>query len=383
MSGFFQNILKDVGRGFFGNEFIRDYQHAAKTFRPDAYALSPKLKFLFHVYFNINPAANIPGLENTNFGLVVKNIKLPGFTIAVSTLNQYNRKRIVQTKQTYQPIDISFHDDNSNMVTKLWQTYWTYYYGDGRVKTNPNQQTAVGVGEKNQYQNITNSLDGWGYIGEGNNNNAKPAFFDSIIIYGFHQKNFIKYTLVNPLITDFRHDTYDYSVNGSMMNTMGIEYETMFYENGAMDGTKPGSKVYGFGADANYDRTPSPLIRPGSNASILGQNGLVDAAGGFSKALTEGNLLGAARIAGTTYNTFKNKDLKALAKSEVKSGAGAALAVGIGAGVIAGARSVSWNTPAYGSTGQKSGTAGKPNPQLRPPPEAVEANAGQPAGGGI
>jgi hypothetical protein len=56
MSGFFQNLLKDTAAGFFGNEYLRDYTHAAKTFRPNGYQYAPKFKFLFHVYFEINPA---------------------------------------------------------------------------------------------------------------------------------------------------------------------------------------------------------------------------------------------------------------------------------------------------------------------------------------
>ena len=78
MAGFFQNLLKDTAAGFFGNEYLRDYTHAAKTFRPNAYQYAPKFKFLFHVYFEINPAAYAVGLSTgTNFGLAVKTIKLP------------------------------------------------------------------------------------------------------------------------------------------------------------------------------------------------------------------------------------------------------------------------------------------------------------------
>jgi hypothetical protein len=55
-------------------------------------------------------------------------------------MNQYNRKRIVQTKIKYDPIDISFHDDNGSgvgtanlggTVRALWKAYYNYYYFDG------------------------------------------------------------------------------------------------------------------------------------------------------------------------------------------------------------------------------------------------------------
>ncbi len=54
MAGFVQNLLTDAATSFFTNEYLRDYQHASKTFRTNAYGYSPKFKFLFHVYFDIN-----------------------------------------------------------------------------------------------------------------------------------------------------------------------------------------------------------------------------------------------------------------------------------------------------------------------------------------
>ena len=46
-------------------------------------------------------------------------------------MNQYNRKRINQTKIQYDPVDITFHDDSGNVISSLWYRYYTYYYLDG------------------------------------------------------------------------------------------------------------------------------------------------------------------------------------------------------------------------------------------------------------
>jgi hypothetical protein len=129
MAGFFQNLLTDAANGFFGNDYLRDYTHASKTFRPNAYQYAPKFKFLFHVYFEINQSAYAVGLpQGANFGLAVKSVKLPSYTFDTHTMNQYNRKRIVQTKIKYDPIDITFHDDNGNLIRNMWYNYYTYYY---------------------------------------------------------------------------------------------------------------------------------------------------------------------------------------------------------------------------------------------------------------
>ena len=340
MSGFFQNLLKDTAAGFFGNDYVRDYTHAAKTFRANSYQYAPKFKFLFHVYFEINPAVYSKGIaQGSNFGVAVKTIDLPKYTIDTATLNQYHRKRLVQTKIKYQPINIAFHDDNGNLVNDMWYNYYTYYFKDatkpvassaGRQNTNNTNTGGTNYNRRNLYDGDITGDEDWGFIGEngqpsGTTSQAsqgisKIPFFKNIQIFGMNQHNFIQYTLINPVITAFNHDTYDYAQgNGTMANTMTVDYETVKYAEGALDGRSPSNIVTGFGLETNYDRTPSPVNRLGSNSSILGQGGLVDAAGGFINDLSSGNILGAIRTAGTTYNTFKNKSLKQIATSDLNS----------------------------------------------------------------
>ena len=141
MAGFVQNLLQDTAslvrnesknavKAFFTSDYLRDYTHASKTFVAGSYGYAPKYKFLFHVYFDINKQfidATKKWPEDQNFGLTVKTVQLPKYTFDTHTLNQYNRKRVVQTKLKYDPINIVFHDDNSNLVRKMWYTYYTYY----------------------------------------------------------------------------------------------------------------------------------------------------------------------------------------------------------------------------------------------------------------
>jgi hypothetical protein len=355
MSGFFQNVLQDsVGqvktgagqavKSFFGNEYLRDYTHAAKTFRPNSYQYAPKLKFLFHVEFDINDNVYqtlIP--DGSNFSLAVKTVALPSYTFDTHVLNQYNRKRIVQTKLKYDDIQIVFHDDNGNMINKLWYNYYTYYYQDATIPTvipsgrnTPRPKVVPDNKSKLENYNLRNIYEGnilgnddWGYIGEtatpvtttqAGIGATKVPFFNSITIFGFYQHKFMAYTLINPIITKFGHDTYDYSQgNGTMQNSMSIAYETVTYSEGDIDGTKPSDVIQSFGNDAFYDKTLSPIARPGSQANILGHGGLVNAAGGIAQDLAGNNYLGAIQKAGASYNTFKNGKLQQVARSEINS----------------------------------------------------------------
>lgn len=366
MSGFFQNLLQDAAGTFFGSDFLRDYTHASKTFRTNGYQYAPKLKFLFHVYFEINPEAYSENVSTgVNFGLAVKTVKLPGFSFTTADMNQYNRKRIIQTKIKYDPVNITFHDDNGNAIRSLWKAYYNYNYADG---TKPkvvfagargggaNQTgTLATYNERTTYvPSITNN-DDWGYIGETPNPNGnKIPFFKNITVFGLNRHNFVAYTLINPIINKFDHDTYSYSENGGTMEMqMNLDYETVVYNEGAIDGRTPSNIVTGFGLDANYDRTVSPIARPGANGTILGQGGLVDGVGGAMSALGEGNLLGAIQAAGTTYNTFKNAPIKNLVKSEVVAGITNAVQQTPN-------RNINVVTPIFGATPTSLGTAGTP-----------------------
>jgi len=66
--------------------------------------------------------------------------------------------------------------------------------------------------------------------------------------------------------------------------------------------------------------TPKPglnIAQQNNTVNVVGQGGLVDAVGGFTKDLNDGNFLGAFNIAGTSYNTFKNSNLKQVAKADI------------------------------------------------------------------
>lgn len=277
----------------FLNDFpsLLDYQTASAVFRTDLYKNAPKLKFQFHTYFDINPQAYDQGLNTgRNFGLVVNSVKLPSYSFNTTQLNQYNRKRVIQTKIRYEPVSIVFHDDNGSMITKMWEAYYKYYYGDGskpkvvfagnRGNDSAIQTGAGGVVTSNNMSDynsrttyapsITGNVD-WGYIGEtnkpGNTQGKKIPFFKSITIFGFSQNyKFTAYTLINPIITSFNHDTYNYDEGGgTMKNTMNVDYETVVYNYGTYNDRSPYDVIKGFGLPESFDNSvssiePAPII---------------------------------------------------------------------------------------------------------------------------
>jgi hypothetical protein len=342
MAGFFQQVLQGAGNEFFGNPYLKDYQHASKTFTTNAYANTPKFKWLFHVYFEINKtlltdnqASVFP--SDANHGILVKSIELPKFNIPLTELNQYNRKRYVQTKINYEPVRITFHDDNDDLIRHLWYTYYSYYYNDpsqpnqvaSQGSTSQRDLVATALNKKNIYSSDISNDQNWGYLGEVSTTAtakslsiAKAPFFKSISIFGFNQHNFSQYQLINPIIENFNHDTYNYyETTGIMENSMTVKYESVKYYSGALNGEKPGDIVNGFAEDGLYDKERSPIAKAGSTRSILGQGGLFDAVDGVVSDLANGNILGAIQTAGRSATTFKTgSNLVSAAKTELLAG---------------------------------------------------------------
>jgi hypothetical protein len=330
-------------QGFTEVNALRHYTHASKVFTPNSFELKPRYKFLFHVSFTLN--TQIKGLtdylgvnQQSQLSYVVKTVDLPKFTIANETLNQYNRKRVVQTKINYDPVTITFHDDAGDNVRKMWYAYYNYYYKDaeqqylaasptnGSLGESANKITAFSYNNRDIYSNQRiGNVNDWGYIGEAysdgtSNSDGKQAFFKDIQITGMDQHKTATYVLINPVVTSWAHDQYSYAEGaGTMQNTMSIAYETVKYYAGAVGRARPDQNIHGFADPTHYDQTLSPISRPGSRANFMGQGGLLDAAGGIIEDLTSGGplgIIGAVQKAGTTYNTFKGKNLKSLAVSE-------------------------------------------------------------------
>ena len=242
------------------NEVLfRDQQHASRVFADDDMRLAPKFKFLFHVSFGINPAAVRSGeliqRYRNEINLLVKSVKLPDIDIRTETLNQYNRKKVVQVQQRFQPINIKFHEDNMGLINLLWQNYYSYYYADPLVATTPGAYARNAMLNAN-YTTVPYGLD----------NGSTVNFFNYVKVYQMARHQYICYTLHNPLISRWTHDQLDYSSKDPSENSMSIDYEAVSYSSGRVT---PGDPE-GFAVD-HYDQTPSPL-RGGPSNELTIQN---------------------------------------------------------------------------------------------------------------
>ena len=267
-----------------GEITFRDSQTASRLFVNDDFRLAPKQKFLFHVAFNINPAAcrdvTLVQRHGTEINMLVKSTDLPNFNLETETLNQYNRKTNVQYRQKYNPITMVFHDDNMGVINQLWQNYYSYYYADS---TSAN---IAGVFARNATRNFGSQVAPLGL-----NTGSELPFFNYITIYQMARHEWVSYRLINPIITQWNHNKLDYAGTGTHDNNMQLQYEAVAYDNGI---TTDGS-VEGFGLE-HYDTTPSPLIATPSDR----------ASPNFLSSAPTSTLLSSLINASKTVNTYEN-----------------------------------------------------------------------------
>jgi hypothetical protein len=296
MANKFNGFLNNVGQGLLGPKGnLGDFQHASRLYVGNAFRLAPKVKFLYHVHFELGPTvkSNLKKF-NTELDMLVKNADLPKFQVAtVEQRNQYNRKRNLVQKIEYSPVNITFHDDNLHLTTQLWKQYYAYMFAD--------HNTARITGAYNRTAYLDQPLG----VSYGMDNNASAPFFTSITLYQLSRQTFQSFKLIAPIITQWSHDTVDQGDGGGVSeNQMSVAYESVVYSNGRVSQGNPD----GF-AQLYYDTVPSPLSLQGGGGSntIFGEDGILegfaDVIGDFSDGDFASNPLGTI-VKG--INLFKN-----------------------------------------------------------------------------
>jgi len=270
---------------------VGDYAHAAALYLRSNYRLTPKTKFLYHVVFNLNQEAlSQLGVTGTSFNkkelnLLCSQAEAPKYSIDTDTKNQYNRKKVIQTRMRYQPLRFTFHDDRQGTTNLFWESYFRYNYQDPNLKEND-------FNPKNLYSGGMNSRYGLDKL-----KSAGPLIKSITVnqIYSIAANSkFEAFTLVNPIIASWDHDELDQTDGANFLqNTMAIEYESVYYERGNTGEDNP----VGFRDPAHYDTGQSKLSTGGgTNTGFIADN-----SNAFSD-LVKGNIPISTLLAG--FNIF-------------------------------------------------------------------------------
>lgn len=217
------------GRNSEGKPILRSSALASRTFEQQGdwnRTLNPLLGFQYFVRINYNGVLKdfvdsyfSDGGYEQNFPLV-KSVTMPSIGVESEIFNEYNRKRISQTKLKFDPVDIVFHDVVNGNTLKLWQMYYQYYFADGRYKSAASRDASVNPETFNpaDFGYTLDVVEDVRYL------------YKSIEIFQLAGGYFNKVTLYNPRIVDFKHDTMDYSKNDLVEISYTLDYEWAEYD---------------------------------------------------------------------------------------------------------------------------------------------------------
>jgi hypothetical protein len=271
---------------------LRDSRLASKIFGLGQGSLTtvPKPKFLFFVKFYQKSAFSAlsgtvqtpSGISITNtcnittsleeMGFVAKMVDKPKVRFQTEVLNQYNKKRLIQTKHEFQPITMKFHDTVDNRIFQMFQAYYKFYYGDAWNTSVMNWQNDV-VAPNFVYGSGLGANTPWGYNPPTDSliTSTNSYFFDRIEIYQIFNGMYDLFTLVNPKIESFDPDEMNYEDGKGISEiTMTIQYEGMIL-NVTNQSITPKLDAFGLNLSDELDVpasfVPAPNITPVSTTA--------------------------------------------------------------------------------------------------------------------
>ena len=246
--------------------FFKPYQHANQLYLSNHYANVPKAAFMSFAKFNVNQSVvpfTTKDWDRQFTALLTKSFQLPKFKITTETVNQYNRKTNVQTKINYEPITLEMHDDMGETSNGFWKNYYKYFYADSRYGDKSSQANIKAAYNDTKY-GLNDYVYGLNYgpnIASKGYASGSPYFLDSIDVYVLHQKNYSQYTLINPIITSWEHDTVAQAEGSKVLsNKLSVVYENVIYNTGKISSADSTGL---FEDPSVYDPSVSPQVNSG------------------------------------------------------------------------------------------------------------------------
>lgn len=153
----------------------------------------------------------------------VKSFDRPKINIDLQTLNQYNKKRLIQQQLEYQAVNVRFYDAGNNAAQKLVKEYLQFYFGDQRTISERDWSNDI----INEELKFSRSGTGWGF----NPISDELYFFKEINIYQFYgRRRYDKFTYIHPKIQSIDLDSGDYSASEVLEINLTLMYEGVIME---------------------------------------------------------------------------------------------------------------------------------------------------------
>lgn len=212
---------------------LRDSRTASNIFRLNSQSWdgTPKPGFLYYIRF-VRSSSGGSGTGSSGndwskgIGVLAKEIDRPKVTFDTDTLNQYNRKRVIQKRSEFDPLSFTFWDTVDNKVVNMFQDYYNFYYGDPRNESATAWSWDIMSAQMNQ------GASGWGF--QPPRDTERTYFFSHIEFYFIYAGQYSRFDIVNPKIRSFDPSSMSYEDSAGATITMSFEFEGILYHGDKM-----------------------------------------------------------------------------------------------------------------------------------------------------
>ena len=201
---------------------LRDFRNAARL-TPGVNP--PRQKFEGYVNFILNRElyASLYGDQSSNefrtqISSLVRTADLPSVVFQTETKNAFNKKRIVNTGVTYNPVSMTVFDTVGNEWITTLMKYFSYHFMDPRNNQKSDDRDIAagniregGVENTNSAYGPATGFDvGFNSNDAGYNLNASAQFFERIDYVLYHGNKGVQYSIINPMMSEFKPGSIDY-----------------------------------------------------------------------------------------------------------------------------------------------------------------------------
>jgi hypothetical protein len=221
--------------------YLSSPREASQIFDLDG-SSAPRPKNLFFVRFTransttavTSTTTSTTGSTSTwlkDLSFVIKSVDRPAQQPQVEELKQYNKTRVIQTGIKYSPVRMTIYDTADSLAHQMWSEYSRHYFGTYRHDQSPNDFL---YDVTTPQFNDTNN-QGFGFSPQAESNSSlddnTQFFFDRISVYQVFGGKYLQFDLVNPKISSFDPDDFNYEESNVGTINLTITYEAIIYQN--------------------------------------------------------------------------------------------------------------------------------------------------------
>jgi len=191
-------------------------------------SLVPRMKYQFSVLMTL---VDSDGVYKSHPFQRIVSVDQPSLSSRTTTLNQYNKKRLVQTGVDYTPISLSAYDTKDAFIENFLKSYVAYYYSNTMTINDPEAFNNDIINEK-----LSSSND---LTMHGLKLTDQKYYIKDMTILKMSGMNDISITTIyNLMITSFTADELNYSDSSPLKYTLNFVYEGFNVETGDVNDPK-------------------------------------------------------------------------------------------------------------------------------------------------